>query len=240
MDKNWSSKGQVVKTKYNGYLYKGSLYSYTEEPIAEAICSDILDYIGLNHIKYELVTPPEKLINKFKNKYVSKCKINEGIIQFGKIIDINSDGYEFFEMIDNIDILNMFLFDALVSNPDRHFNNIHILDDKLIILDNGQSLQSMNSFIPQLNTLSSEPYTSFHDDQISLLLNHTNIHLSQTFIKDIDIKIIEEIILKYTRYIKETKASNLCELIRKNYKMILSIEDNTTNTLNISIQKPLW
>lgn len=71
--------------------------------------------------------------------------------------------------------IEMFLFDALVFNPDRHYGNIHLKDGRFIILDNGQALSSMNNFEDASNVDRSLPFQPFHDQQINYLEKYFNI-----------------------------------------------------------------
>ena len=218
----FGTHGILNKWVIGDYLYKDSCYIYSKEPIAEKVCSDILDYIGLPHIKYDLVENTFGF--KSNSKLLSRCKIENNIYMVGELIDkILSDEdeiMELLELIDNRDLLNMFVFDALVSNPDRHFNNIHInKNGELIILDNGQALQSMNSFIPSENHWQSQPIKPFHDDQLKEFMDLTNLTIIDSFIFSIDMNKIINIINETVN----NNNNNIAEMVLNNYKNILNL-----------------
>lgn len=68
-------------------------------------------------------------------------------------------------------VLSLFTFDAIVSNPDRNYSNIHIKNKDMIILDNGQALQSMNGFEIMPNYNRCMPMRPFHDEQLEFVIN---------------------------------------------------------------------
>ena len=136
------------------YLYKGSTESWNFsntgfEPYSEFYSSQLLETMGIEHIKYDL--------QKWKNMLCSTCELftskEKSYVQAGDIVKnggINAV-YEYakskgFEK----KFADMILFDSLISNVDRHFGNFGFIRDnesgEIIdfapIFDNGEGLLS--------------------------------------------------------------------------------------------------
>lgn len=190
----FSSDGMINKWIYfdNGvkYLVKDSLYKYSKEPYSELICSKIAEYLKLNYVSYNLISSPQG-INTNSNK-LSICKYEDNIFKLTNLMDFynitSNNDLEILNNLKKFNIMNennigsfieMFLFDALVSNPDRHYGNIHLKDGKFIILDNGQALSSMNNFENASNVDRSLPFQPFHGQQINYLENYFNINRNE-------------------------------------------------------------
>lgn len=133
-------------------LYKGSTSGFANsgnECYAEYYASQILDFLGIEHVKYDL--------EKWKGILASTCEnfsnIETSYVPIGRIVKIggikavlefyknlSKKAYEF--------ITNMLIFDCIIFNEDRHFGNFGVLinneNNKIIgpapIFDNGNSL----------------------------------------------------------------------------------------------------
>ena len=214
------------------YLVKDSLYKYSKEPYAELICSEIASYFNLNYIPYALIDKPKGLDTN-SNK-LSICKYEDNIFKLTNLMDFynitsNNDS-EILNQLIELDIINenniesfieMFLFDALVSNPDRHYGNTHLKDGKFIILDNGQALSSMNNFEDASNVDRSLPFQPFHDQQINYLEKYFNI--SRNNINRFQFN-VEDLITYLEFQLKDIKNDiglgsfeNIMNLLRNNY-----------------------
>lgn len=232
----FSSDGMINKWIYFGsgvkYLVKDSLYKYSKEPYSELICSKIAEYLKLNYVSYNLISSPQE-INTNSNK-LSICKYEDNIFKLTNLMDFynitsNNDS-EILNQLIELDIINenniesfieMFLFDALVSNPDRHYGNIHLKDGKFIILDNGQALSSMNNFEDASNVDRSLPFQPFHDQQINYLEKYFNI--SRNNINRFQFN-VEDLITYLEFQLKDVKNDiglgsfdNIMDLLRNNY-----------------------
>ncbi len=233
----FSSDGMINKWVFtkNGtkYLIKDSLYKYSKEPYSELICSKISEYLKLNFVPYNLINSPQG-IDTNSNK-LSICKFEDNIFKLTNLMDVynitSNNDLEILNNLKRFSIINknniesfmeMFLFDALVSNPDRHYGNIHLKDGKFIILDNGQALSSMNNFEDTSNVDRSLPFQPFHDQQINYLEKYFNInrHYMSRFQFN-----VEDLIDYLEFQLEDIKIEigpgsfiNIIKLIKNNYK----------------------
>lgn len=230
---NRITTGVLQKWVIDDYLYKDSAYLYSKEPYSETICSDILDYLNLNHVKYEVVNSLYVNIDSMSIN-LSRCKIDKRIVKISDVLQEENDELlldKILNIDDKIGLLNMFIFDALVSNPDRHINNIHLKNNKIIILDNGQALSSMNDFEILINHWKSQPYGAIHDKQLKFLFSKFKSILNFTIINNlssINEKIISPILNKYIE--TGSKRQNILELIINNKNNILKIYEDIQNS----------
>lgn len=229
---NRITTGVLQKWVIDDYLYKDSAYLYSKEPYSETICSDILDYLNLNHVKYEIVNSLYVNIDSMSIN-LSRCKIDNRIVKISDVLQEENDELlldKILNIDDKIGLLNMFIFDALVSNPDRHINNIHLKNNKIIILDNGQALSSMNDFEILINHWKSQLYVAFHDDQLKFLFLKFKSILNLTIIKNLYSINKINIMPILDKYIKNNKQKeNIFELIVNNKNNILKIYEDVIN-----------
>lgn len=124
-----------VREKDGIYLYKGAMKGL--EPYSEFYAAQVAEALGLKHVKYELA--------KFKGRLCSKCKLftseKVGYLPASKLP--NRD-----DLLKDSRFVEMFLFDAIIYNVDRHLGNFGFLVDndtnEIIdvapIFDNGYGL----------------------------------------------------------------------------------------------------
>ena len=117
------------------YLYKGALKGL--EPYSEFHAAQVAEALGFRHVKYELA--------KYKGRLCSKCKLftsdRLGYLPASKLSDRDV-------VLDDVRFREMFLFDALIYNVDRHLGNFgYLIDndtneivDVAPIFDNGYGL----------------------------------------------------------------------------------------------------
>ena len=110
------------------------------EPYSEYYASQIAAAMGLNHVEYSL--------NKFKGYLCSTCNIftsdKFGYLPAGRILSVD-------EALNDERFANIFFFDALIFNTDRHLGNFGYLVDNdkneivgvAPIFDNGYGLFSL-------------------------------------------------------------------------------------------------
>lgn len=136
------------------YLYKGSTESWNFsntgfEPYSEYYSSQLLEAMGIDHVKYDL--------ERWKNMLCTTCKLftskEKSYIQAGDIIKTGGIN-AVYEYVKNKGFENKFsdmiLFDSLTSNVDRHFGNFGFIrnnatgeiEDFAPIFDNGEGLLS--------------------------------------------------------------------------------------------------
>lgn len=203
------SKAWYVDNEGSLYLVKGNLLMHNGgigyEPISEVIAYKVGKALGLNCLEYRLSKAsnfPE--VTTYDFDYVSVCRRIEVSKNMQKISVINlmetyygKDLYTgFWQLYNNIKFLdiqnfiNMLIFDAIIGNEDRHFNNWELLIDRnrnirhSIIYDNGASLLAYK----QDNELSlnfkigpdkAKPFKYTHTRQIALVKKtYPNYNLS--------------------------------------------------------------
>ena len=132
------------------YLYKGGTgadggrRSAVEglEPYSEFYAAQVAETLGLRHVKYELA--------KYKGRLCSKCKLftseRYGYLPASKLPDRDV-------IANDVRFLDMFVFDALIYNVDRHFGNFGYLidNDANEIVDVAPIFDNGNGFLPHLD-----------------------------------------------------------------------------------------
>ena len=127
----------------NVVLYKAGTEGASNtgfEPYSEFYASQIAETLGLNHVEYGL--------SKFKGRLCSTCRLftsdKYGYIPAGRIVSKD-------EALADSRFADIFLFDALIFNTDRHMGNFGYLIDNdkneivgaAPIFDNGYGLFSL-------------------------------------------------------------------------------------------------
>lgn len=123
------------------YLYKSGTFGYANagnEPYSEFYAAQLADYMGLNHVPYN--------IEKWKGKICSVCPIftstELSYIPMGTIIPVQGHRRGFENTLRYLADLegstgetareafaDMLVFDCLIENTDRHLNNFGMLAD---------------------------------------------------------------------------------------------------------------
>ena len=104
------------------YLYKtGSLQGNNKEHLIEVLCSDLLDELGVNHVKYQLAQTGLYSVSKCKNMtslQISICDMGyfsgyctRNNINLSQWLSTQQGYYE------------MLIVDYLIANTDRHLGN---------------------------------------------------------------------------------------------------------------------
>lgn len=155
-----STAGAAPKAKWGGKYYKLSSYNcdagfYGDEAITECVVSDILDTLGVDHIKYSLVmgdivyrgieyTTPVCISDDFNpqsrpvvsiERYLEACcprmKPLEACLQLGWA------NY----------VYTTFLVDFLIANRDRHGANLEVMEGTPIpLFDHGAALTVLQDY----------------------------------------------------------------------------------------------
>lgn len=155
----YTTNGMLPKCwrRINGevYLYKGATSGFSNtgfEPYSEYYAYQVAKAIGINAIEYNL--------SKWKGNLCSTCKLftskEESFIPIGRLV--TSGGFDavktYYERLGGEyleSFKEMIVFDAIISNTDRHFGNFGFLVDnntnKIIkpapLFDHGNSLLSL-------------------------------------------------------------------------------------------------
>ncbi len=128
------SNGKKVYYKLPFFDDIRGLFGY--EAINEIISSRVLDELGYNHLKYELLYSSVVIQGKEYNTYLNRSfdfkGLNENKITLENFYELNKEGNEsLFELLDRFDLLDeiyeAIIIDFLIINRDRHGANIEIL-----------------------------------------------------------------------------------------------------------------
>lgn len=218
----WTTSGNLPKCwrreNKKLFLYKagtskevlGSRDGY--EPYSEYYISQILDYLNINHIKYDLC--------KFKNKIASVCEcfcdINHSLVpmcdiiknnnykELKKFITINGFQNEFSDMI---------LIDALTYNGDRHYNNFGVIKDNITnqylslspIYDNGLGLFS---YLSDYSLFDEE---RFNDEKNRALVSNWGFSFSTLLLDNLQNDTLKKLIKMKNYQITKNKNYNLSD-----------------------------
>ena len=117
------------------YLYKGGMKGL--EPYSEFHAAQVAEALGFRHVKYELA--------KYKGRLCSKCRLFTSD-RYGYLPALKLPNRD--AILDDARFLEMFLFDAVIFNVDRHLGNFgYLIDndtneiaDVAPIFDNGYGL----------------------------------------------------------------------------------------------------
>ena len=199
-----TSTGIVSKGWYRGnngklYLVKGNSARGTYEPQSEVLVSNLLDLIGVRHVRYKLANGSMfKEIKTFGNNYVSICEaydINESIesLSFLNFLAMWAEGngqrlneHTIFNVVLQLpehlknQIFIMLRIDAIVGNHGRHLNNWDILRleaggfEVAPLFDFGASMLALVKYdkLPTRDRLGSDkskPFKDTHFKQIKLI-----------------------------------------------------------------------
>jgi hypothetical protein len=128
------SNGKKVYYKLPFFDDVNGLFGY--EAINEIIASRVLDELGYNHLKYELLNGiiiiSGKEYNTYLNSSVDFKGANESKITLENFYELNKEDNEcLFDLLDRYNLLNevyeAIIVDFLIINRDRHGANIEIL-----------------------------------------------------------------------------------------------------------------
>lgn len=190
-----SSSGMLPKrwTIQNGkrYLIKMGTPPYFQEPLNEAIASRILDKLNIPHVKYDLGYNgqfPFSRCESFTNSEIDY--ITEAIFMCEKLEDMPPDVSQYQYYIDcckevnipdiQLKIDRMLIFDYLILNEDRHFNNFGLIrnadslkyHDVAPLFDHGNSLcfqDEEHQFDAKIDIC--KPFECRHFEQIKYVTN---------------------------------------------------------------------
>lgn len=161
------------------YLYKGGTVGFAnsgKEPYSEFYAYQVAQAMGITAVQYGL--------SKWKDRLCSTCEIftskDTSFMPIGRLV--TSGGIEavisYYQALGNeytSALADMFVFDAIICNTDRHFGNFGFLVDnetnKIVapapLFDHGLSLfhyefdEDMDDLIAKANVLMPATYTSF-------------------------------------------------------------------------------
>ena len=204
------SKGWYDST--NGLvLVKGNAQN-CYEPYAEAIVSDILDALDLEHIRYHLEPSNKYPQIKSSLPHVSVCRQYKPI---GQVLPL----WQYLDLLGGKDYWNLFLksdlplhelklmlcIDAFVANTDRHLSNIEVETypaGKVLapMFDFGSSLGLTNP--PNYNLSDkAKPFKETHERQVHLISRYSPNKIQTQLTREEAATTVVRIIAKYVAYL---------------------------------------
>lgn len=199
-----------------------------KEPYSEFLASDIAEKMGLNAISYDLKMWKDRLCSTcilFTSKDLSFISAGQ-IIKSGGITAV----LEYYKEHNYLnELLNMFLFDAIIMNTDRHLGNFGFLVDnntnKIVevapIFDNGLSLlcYSLDETLDEMESYSKTRTPVLYDDFYEILKgNLTHEHKSMLR------KLIDFKFKKHEKYnMEESRVKLIEQIINKRVKDLLEL-----------------
>lgn len=201
--------------------------------------------LGFNGVDYTLQTINSKGCEDFEPQEILCCvsenflKEEETLVTFGKHYKSYNDKITYDKLINDFpqfqeEINQTLIFDFIVNNIDRHFNNFgYIVNGKIRycpIFDNGLSLYSdlsledirainKNKYI-QKRYDKSKPFEKKHKSQIKLINKLPNINLNNT---NEDFK---NIIKKYEDYLGDERVLAMCNLLEERLNYVRELYTN--------------
>lgn len=244
-----TTKGVLLKWNTKDYYYKSGSLHYgifnKTQPIVECICSKIRQKLGLKGADYILEIIKSKSCEDFEKQDILCCvsknflKEDENLVTFGKHYKAYRERITYEKIIEDFkefeeEINQMLIFDFIVNNIDRHFNNFgYIINGSkryCPIFDNGLSLYS-DLNIEDIRVINknkysqkrydkSKPFEKKHTLQIKLIKKLPTIDLSN---KNEDfINIIKE----YENYLGSERIKAMCDLVEMRLNYVREIYSN--------------
>ena len=244
-----TSKGVLLKWTDNNIYYKSGSLHYGKfkavEPVIECICSEIIEKLGFKGIKYKLHTVKSRGCNDFDSQDILCCasenflQSNETLVTFGKHYKRFKNKITYNQLLSDFpqfegEINHMLIFDFIVNNIDRHFNNFgYIINGNAKycpIFDNGLSLYSDLNLdeIKSINKNSyaykkfdkAKPFANKHYSQISLVKNLPSINFHNSNKDFIDI------LYKYDAYLDGERLQAMAALLERRLNHVRKIYAN--------------
>lgn len=154
-----STDGVVPKAYYQGAYYKLSSFNsydgfYGNEAVTECVVSDILDTMGVPHVKYRLVMGD--ILYEDKHYQAPVCTSQDfnpkkrPVVSLERYLRSHVSGKSPLEACIELGfedyVYTMFLVDFLILNRDRHGSNIELVDGKLVpLFDHGLALMALQN-----------------------------------------------------------------------------------------------
>lgn len=216
-------------------LIKGGSGATQQEPYNEVIASLIMDRLGTNHVKYELIYDngyPYSVCEDFITKDTELISAYSVLRSIKKPNNISL--YEHFINccetlgIPNVtsDTENMLIVDYLISNADRHQNNFGFIRNAeslewlgmAPIYDSGTSLwfDKPNAMISAKGAQPSKPFKNDHAEQIKLIKSFNDIDLSK--LKGIEDEVRE--LFSGSAFIDENRADRIVRSLGGRIEML--------------------
>lgn len=244
-----TSKGVLLKWNSNNKYYKSGSMHYgvfnKTQPVVECICSKIHELLGFTGVDYTLETLHSNGTSEFEAQEILCCvsdnflKNDESLVTFAKHYKSHKGELTYEKLISDFkefeeEINQTLIFDFVVNNIDRHFNNfgyiINVTKKYCPIFDNGLSLYSDLSSEDIININKkpylykrfdkAKPFAPKHFSQIKLIKNLPKIDLS--FSNEEFISILKE----YEIYLGKERFNAMEQLLKGRLDYVRELYSN--------------
>ena len=219
-------------------LVKGSSNPFRQEAVNEVVADVVLDILNIPHIHYSLVWHKEVPYSLCED-FIDENSDFIPAYQVSKIINKNNSDsvythlikcYKKLEITDAEYFLNkMIVFDFIIANEDRHFNNFGIIRDvnninqyKIApLFDNGSSLgfNKINDDIEPFKNIESKPFKEKPLEQLKLVSSFDFLTKESLLtIKDA----VYICLTKYqSKYLTKERIEKICDSLDKRVQYLL-------------------
>lgn len=230
---------------------------FQQQPYNEVIASIIAERLGISHVRYRLGYSVKKLPVCVCENFITKDTefIAAGSINMVLPFENGESKYEHFcRCCEKLNIPKykksldeMIVLDYIIANQDRHMGNFGAVRNveslEFVglspIFDSGTSLRydtPDDEIDPMLN-VESQPFESFHNDQIKLVSEPERFDLSK--LKEIETEIAKVFSdRKYDAYMKPDRPQHIIDVVLKRIEMLefyFSQDLNQDQTENVDI-----
>lgn len=212
---------------------------FQQQPYNEVIASVIAEKLGISHVKYTLAYTEKKLPACICEDMVTRDQelIDAGFINMVLPLEKGESKYEHFcRCCEHLKIPNyrrslddIMVLDYIIANQDRHMGNFSVIRDvdtlEFVgfspIFDSGSSLRydtPDDEIDPSLN-VESQPFESFHNEQIALVTEPDRYDLSKLDgIEDEILNLFSDD--RFTAYMKPGRPKLIIQVIRSRIEML--------------------
>jgi hypothetical protein len=244
----WLKKKWVIQGGKR-ILVKAGSAPYYQEPVNETIAASIAKRLGIPHVAYTLIMDGDQPLSVCENMIDSNTELVSAW-SIMKTEPVRNDRSKYQHCIashEKTGIKNirpylekMIVFDYLIVNTDRHFNNFGSIrnaeslewDGPSPLFDSGTSLwhdQDVDR-INSLQKIESKPFRNNHSDQIKLVPNFDCINLDA--LKGVDEEFAE--LLRKTGHIKKERINALRGALKTRVTLLERIMNDKTQKKRIS------
>ena len=235
-----TSDGQLIKkwkiSDGKRVLIKGGSNPYQQEPLCEVIASEIAERLGIEHTEYKIIWENDRPFSVCKDFITSETELVSAYNIMKNVKKPNDlSEYEFYiKCVEELGIKNirqqtekMLVFDFLICNEDRHYNNFGLVRNAITlewegvapVFDCGTSLwynTQENLIKPISPSISSKPFKKTHNEQIKLVKDFSWLDLDRLD----GIEYMADEILSQSEYISKERKNVLCNAIKQQVQLL--------------------
>jgi hypothetical protein len=220
------------------YLVKGGSNPFRQEPVNEALATEIARRLGIRHVPYTLMFEGGNVYSVCENFITPQTELISAryIMQTRKQPNHVSNHQHFLACCDELGIPGavgaidqMLALDFLIVNEDRHFHNFGAIRDAETlawiglapIFDSGTSMwhDLPTHEIGEAWTDKSKPFRATHARQVKLVTSLDFVD----FAKLVDLADAAQGIYKRSPFIDEYRRDRLCRALAERVRMLVSI-----------------